>query len=161
MPVVQREETRKERQVGKGEVERMVQRTIFQVHVFSTLPNPLSFLPFAVLTFTLTLCFYLPWLWSFSTSSLFDPLSFPPCFSFIRIVFRPRISSVLLRHRIHPPAFTLLSGTVPPFSGTLANHSSYPTPFGYLHTPLTGLRMFSMRTCVESASTDMVTRLYS
>lgn len=56
-------------------------------------------------------------------------------------------SSSVLAHLFRPPSsppypstcfppFSLARHT-PPFSGTLANHSSYPTPFGYLHTPLT------------------------
>ena len=69
-------------------------RSVFQVHVSSTPSNSTSpSLPFVVLTFTLTLCFYLPWLWSFSTSSFrASPLAPPPPLVYHRVVFRPRAS---------------------------------------------------------------------
>lgn len=53
--------------------------------------------------------------------------------------------SSLLPLRTYPstcfPPF--LPGATAILPGTLANHPSYPNPSGYLHTPLTGLRMFS------------------
>lgn len=132
-------------------------RSIFQVHVSQPhLIYPLFLSPFPVLhSHSLLLSSLTPILFYFLLS--LDPLfSLPLPSQFFRVVFRPPPS---------PPypstCFTLLW-----HSTTLHNHPRKPfelsnplwiSPYATYH----GFRMFSVRTRVESVSTDKATRLRS
>lgn len=85
------------------------------------------------------------------TPCLYPVCAIPLRFLHLVLAGRPR-PRVFPAPHIRPPVSSLLSRRHRYPAGTLANHPSYPNPSGYLHTPLTGLRMFSARTWAESAS---------
>lgn len=131
-------------------------RSIFQVHV----SQPHLIYPLFPSLFLRPSLSLFAFIFPDSDPFLLPPLARP---SFLPLLpsppFLPSFSAsssvLLLHHRIHPPA-SPFSDTVPPFTTTtLANHSSFPTPFGYLHTPLTTGSGCSP--CVESVSTDKAT----